>query len=76
MRLQGDVSATLRAVEPSKKRTPRAGVRGAKEPFAPALSALTSDRSVADWSPVNDKVMLAPLVFDGKEPPPPNSIDQ
>eukprot|EP00965_Chrysotila_dentata_P175425 5790329-Pleurochrysis_carterae.AAC.1 len=60
--------------EPRAERPSRADVRGAEEPSAPAsLSASTSDRSVADWSPVDDELAPTPIVSDGREPLPSDS---
>eukprot|EP00965_Chrysotila_dentata_P122211 4040567-Pleurochrysis_carterae.AAC.1 len=56
--------------KPRAECTPRADVRGAEEPSAPAMSAPTSDHSVADWSPVDDELVPTPIVSDGREPLP------
>eukprot|EP00965_Chrysotila_dentata_P222832 6193209-Pleurochrysis_carterae.AAC.1 len=41
--------------------------------FAPALPAPTSDRSLVDWSPVDDESIPLAVVLDGREPLPPDS---
>eukprot|EP00965_Chrysotila_dentata_P037670 1252823-Pleurochrysis_carterae.AAC.2 len=60
--------------KPRAKGTPGGGERGADKPSATAQPPPTSDRFVADWSPVNDESMPTPLVSNGREPLPPDSI--